>query len=389
MSAKAQKEKLLGTMLVIWFSIEIYIVILENCLPSSLMGTIIRYLTYCIFFLAMFFIEARCFNRSMMLFCLLYVGMVLFNAMLVSYRRYVIVEGICSFLSYLPMLVIVSSSSFNLEKTFHQWFTACCINTVALLFVWLLYLNGTVSYGVISVVTYTNVIVLFFLYQIKSENKIQLLLLLSLNFMVGLIWGSRMPSVAAFITFIFMFFYYGSFSKKKGLILIAGVFATILVLIFLTPILNEIIKVLHEFGFNSRSLELFVNDFGSKDLFEMSKSSGRENIWSIVSEFLRTNWIFPNGFGVVRALTGGNYYYAHNIFFDFLIVGGIFSIYFVLAIICKLINGHHRLSKHENFLILSFLIFFFLRSLTGASFLGDKYFVLSVALLFLYKKGTK
>lgn len=389
MNSRAQKEKLLGTMLVIWFNIEIYIVILENCLTNSLLGTLARYSTYLALFFVMLFIEKRRIDRSMFLFSFMYLGIVVFNIVLVTYRRYAIVEGICSFLSYLPMLVIVSSRNFNLENTFHQWYKACCINTVTLIFVLILYLKGTVSYGVISVVTYTNVVILYYLYILKLEKKRNLLLLLFFNFAVGLFWGSRMPSVAAAITMVIMFFYYGKFTRKKTLFLVTGILGVSVVFIFLFPLLNTTIAVLNEFGLSSRSLELLIKDYGNKNLIEMSQSSGREYIWDTVSAFLKSHWILPNGFGAIRALTNGKYYYSHNIFFDFIVVGGVFSIILILIVFIKLKNASHNYTAKEYFLVLAFLLFFFIRSLTGASFLSDKYFVLSVALLFLYKKGTK
>lgn len=374
--------------LIIWFSLDIYFTIIENILGASTITTILRYVTYMILSLWVILSNQGIFRKKIGQFFVIVACIVRVNSLLASWRRYVLVEAFTSLITAAPAFLIISNTKIDMRDYLKYCYPICIFHTILAIVIVILAKLEIVGYGVVATVTYSNIIILWFLYLKGIKKNIFNLSMVIINNIAGIIWGSRMPALASVVTMIFMWLFMTGKTKVCKMIWIIAMGSTFFSVLYrIENILNMIKHFLEVFNITSRSLEKFLFDIQSgNSLLGMMESSGREYIWETVFGYLKHNFVLPHGFGFVRYLTGGKYYYSHNIFSDFLILGGIFSTIFILLFLVKVREYKIRESKLNWEFLLSIIIFFLIRSITGAYFVSDKYSILAIGLVFFSKR---
>ena len=100
-------------------------------------------------------------------------------------------------------------------------------------------------------------------------------------------------------------------------------------------------------------------------------------------------FFLPGGFAAVRGITDGNVYFSHNFFLDIFVMFGIFAIPVIFLVIIQIYNLSKIVEKKVFLSFCSFVLFWFICSLTGAHFMSDSYAIVSWSILFFTNKQAK
>jgi len=214
---------------------------------------------------------------------------------------------------------------------------------------------------------------------IQKNIKATTIIFLIINLGVAAILGSRMVFVSSVLTAVLIFIIFARKNIKFYINLFLMSLLAVVVSYNLLNILTFMNETLGKIGIKSRNLYMFINQV--KGGFENSiVLSGRENIYPVISEYLKENTIFPSGFGVARKLTNEVYYHAHNFLLEIILIFGIIGCLVILvAALLKLKVLIKNIDFSENRIMLHILtvllISFFFRSLTGTYFMTDGIFL--------------
>lgn len=378
-------------LLVIWWYIPLIYNVIYSFFSYSFLA-LIKYIVYAVLFFFTTKINDYKFNKKFVLFIFSFIIFLLFNILAIDYRYYAMVEAITELLIFITPFYIVSLNYIFIRDIIvymHKYsifFTLFSI--LAILFSMFNLYNW--SYGRVSSVAVLNVIFLLYSTFYKHDKKKLTIICLIINIIAIAFFGSRMPLMATFIAFLYLYFNFNNISYlKKYISIVIFTILISIILINIKSILNSVAVIMNNYGLESRTINLLLNDLGNKSLIEMMMSSGREEIWPLAIDYILNNNGIPGGFGVMRNVTGGHIYFSHNLILDTFIMFGLLAIPLFSFISIKLKRLYSICDKNERIFISTIMIYFICTSMTGAHFLSDNYSVLFISLVLFYNNTSK
>lgn len=321
--------------------------------------------------------------KKVMIIIIFLIILMLINIALVLYYPYVIPVVINIVLySFLP-LFILTSSEFDYQIFMKMWEKFAIVFSLLFPLYWYLYMSKIASYFDLGFYAHINIVVLSYYFFIEKDRNVFSVLLIGMNFLIGIIIGSRMLLISSIVTVVIMILVLTKDKNIKHYIKIISSGA-LLVVVFnnLEKILVEIQNITQNYGIRSRNLNLFIAQLRGQDIQELS--SGRDGIYPLVIGYIKEHPILPSGLGVTRNLTNGQFYHAHNFFMESLLTFGTLGSLLILIWIVYRFILLVRFKKYDEYKFTLFLILsvaFLIRSLVGTYFLTDSFFLLAIGIL--------
>lgn len=323
-------------------------------------------------------------------FLLAYVLIVLVNVAVVSYKYYVVIDAFSGMAVFLPALLIISSSSFDLSDFLSVWRKFAFFITIVSPIAIVLMQKKVIDYGVFTYLNLPNCIVCS--YQIMTapkhdRSKKKSLIVALTNFAIILLFGGRMAAFAAAFS-IFLGYMISSsvmIYKKILTILFIGV-AGILIVNNINTILQYAEELLNKYNLSSRSFSLLVEQM--KTSGTNIHMSGRNIIYEEIVDYIADRGGLPGGFGVSLYVTNGKFYHPHNLFLQLTVMFGVFGgIFFILLTLHRLMRIKRSNLQFEYQFTLLILIEYLVVSFTGGSILNNFIAIIGVGMAFFYRRN--
>lgn len=321
-------------------------------------------------------------------FLLAYVLIAVINVITVSYKYYAGVEAFSGMAVFLPALLIISSSSFDLKDFLNVWRKYALYSTVISPVAIILMQNRVIDYGVFTYLNLPNCVI--FSYHIMSKPKgdkgrVSLLVLDLLNFFIILMFGGRMAAFAAGFSIFLGYMLSSSVKlyKKYILILFIGIFG-IIVINNLDILLHYFQVTLEKYNLNSRSISLLLEQLesGTTGVY----LTRRNVIYDEIVNYIINRGGLPGGFGVSLNLSNGQFYHPHNLFLQLAAMLGILgAVFFIAIILYRLILIRRTKLQLEYQFTLLLLIEYLVISFTGGSILNNYVAILGIGMIFFYR----
>lgn len=321
-----KKSMILANILVIYIYTPYFFNISKNILNLS---SIYNYAIYILLALVAIFVTMKI-NKKMIAFFIIFINLIIFNYIAVSYKHYVLVEGIQALIYMLVPSICISSDSFDLKKFVEKWLKFARCNLLLVILAVIFLKLRLVNYSIFTSICVPNIFIESYIL-LRENNKTKWSYInILFNIFIIAILGGRMA--AAISVFMFLFAYL--FSKKiniwKKIILV-------IVLIVLTYfLLNNLIEILYwlnqkliQYNINSRSINLLIKQLESNEIY----LTNRDYIYDVSWEYIKSKSGLPGGFGIPLYITSGKYYYTHNIILQFLTFFGSFGTIIIGGII--------------------------------------------------------
>lgn len=377
-------RRVLSILLALWVYTYAFFYFVPLIVPST---AILMYIWLVIIDILILVITRSLSNR-LFEFLIIYLTIALVNILVVSYKYYVAIEAFSGMAVFLPALLIISSSLFNLNDFLKIWYKFAIVATIFSPLAIILVQNKVIDYGVFTYLNLPNSII--FAYTILCTGKENIkkrvsLILAVANFFIILAFGGRMAAFsAAFSIFLaYMLSVYVEPIKKILIMLLIGI-TGIAILINLDAVLQDAQIFLNRYKLNSRSLTL---------LLEQTRTSGagiyltrRNIIYEEIFEYIKNRAGFPGGFGVSLNVSNGKFYHPHNLFLQLAVMFGIIGemlIFFLL--LYRLIKIKKNKMAYEYQFTLLVLIEYLVLSITGGSILNNFLAIIGVGMVFFYK----
>lgn len=291
---------------------ELAVIILLYLLPISYMSSIVipnAFLFYVekILFI-LFFIWTISFNKFRFSFrsiITILIPLILFlvNALLSKYPTYVLAILGNFIVIFIPTIYLIDNN-LKYKNIIDYWHKFSVVFTLLLPLFIGLYSLKKIGYYEVGLTTHINVIALAFSVSQKGK-KIDYVYLI-INILVGLVFGSRSVFLASIVLTIVIYVFFKKNKNFSFYLLISVLLAiSIYILNNLITILLMIQTLMIRFGITSRNLFLFIQQLSaqSTDIY----LSGRDSIYPVVIEHLKTANGLPEGVGIARILTNGQY----------------------------------------------------------------------------------
>lgn len=223
------------------------------------------------------------------------------------------------------------------------------------------------------------VIILFYFF--LTEKKILFGLLSLAGLIQVFLWGSR----GALVSFLLFVIFYLTFGDRKLFTVKKALLITLLSMIFLSLLNNNILIKLQSFinslGINSRTLDSIISG-------EITNDNGREFIQNTVLAFINNSPLVGYGAYSDRYWVG---HYSHNIFLELLMtfgipLGGMLIILFLIMVTFMLIKCKNI---HWKSLFIIFLSISMGRLFFSSSFWQESSFWIMLAIFVSYIKSIK
>lgn len=353
--------------------------------PSNI--SVLYYIALLLFAMILFCINRTKVNYMLIQFYLFYLVIIFVNAIIVPYKKFVLVEGLSSvIISWVPFYCI-SSFDMNLEKFLKRWRQIAIISSCFLFIVIFLYKYKLIHYGIFALFTVPSVLIFTWYYCNSNSYKGTNFLFILLNIFVTFSFGGRMAFLAELIIFIFSYLVFTKKSFKKIFVCLSTLIVGIISFYFMPVYLSFIRSILNSWGLSSRTLNLLIEQISSGALFKGMYYSHRDYIYSIAWDYITRHNGLPGGFAVIRHLTNDTYYIAHNMFLELSVAWGILGcITFLAFVIFRYTNYYKKYSNYDFRFIFMLGIFYFIYSFTGQSIFSSPYAMVTIALLFFRKK---
>lgn len=339
-------------------------------------------LLYLIFFVFLMVYKKFRIKKIVVIMVILCSILFLFNAFFSPYPTYVLPVYFNFIAIFLPVLLILSNEV-NYSLVFEIWGKFALV--FSLLLPLYIFLNqiGKIGYYEVGYVTHVNILFYAYLFSnLKQGRKIKNIILLLVNILCCFVFGSRSVLAAGVIVIILSFF---SFQKerKTSYYLVAFGLSAIAIYVYknLISLLMSLQALMNNFGFSSRNLILFIQQLNDKS--DGVYLSGRDGIYPLIFAHLENTNGFPEGVGMARVLTSGEYYHAHNFILEMLLTFGIILgfILLLLLMICFLLLLLKKNKSDRIKFCVILLISFFTRSMVGTYFLQDTIFIVGFCIL--------
>ena len=328
----------------------------------------------------------RCrFKKSFLLSLIGLITLSSLNVLLAKEQSYVIPDALNFFVFLIIPLYVMTSNKVDYKYLSKLLFNNAIFLTLLLPYFYYLRQNNYINYFDMGIVCHTSIICMGVHYATSSKNKFLDIIIVSINLIVGLIFGSRTVVLASVVVVIIAIIFQ---SKKKSLGYWISIVSIALIAIFFVYNIQEILMMISDIlqanNIRSRNINLFILQLQSNSITEVF--SGRNEIYPIIIDYLSLSGFLPSGFGMARVITNGNYYHAHNFILEiFLILGIPLSLLFFAVILNKI----SRLLKHNKYLkifIMLNLVSFSIRGVFGTHFITDTFLLIGLSCLIVLGK---
>ena len=355
------KSSILSVILILYIYTPFFINIMENSLKmSSIYGYIIYFNI-----LLIILITIKKVKKNVLLFFALFFLIIIINCIFVSYKKYVLVEGLQAFICMIIPCLCISSKYFDIDDFIKKWSKYALFNLFMILISIILLKLKMVNYSLFTSICIPNVFIMsYMIFQGNKKTRLWFINII-INIITLGIFGGRMAAVAALFMFVVSYLLSKNIKIWKKILLVMFLMVSIY---FIVINLNDILiwlreKMIH-YNIDSRSINLLIMQIKNKEIY----ITNRDYIYNACIEYIIDRHGLPGGFGIPLYITAGRYYYTHNIFLQFLTFFGIWGTIFVFEII--ILRYKTIINKLSNdckrflfFLIISYSII----GLTGSS----------------------
>lgn len=318
-----QISVVLAVILVIYIYVPYFANILENTFKVSALYEYIIYMLLAIIAIG----NTKRINKQGLTFLLVFCLIIAINLVTVSYWYYVFIEGIQALIGIAIPCLCISNNVFNLKIFVEKWWNFSRLNLPLVLLAVILLKLGLVHYSIFTSICVPNVFINSYMVLQGIEKRKWLYISVAINILVTALLGGRMSAVISMCMILFAYICSNQIDIWKKLIVVVGlvVFAYILIN-NLSDILYWVSEKLAHYGIKSRSVTLLINQIESNEIY----LTNRDYIYTACVEYIRRRGGAPGGFGIPLYITSGKYYYAHNVFLQFLTFFGIWGSLIVL-----------------------------------------------------------
>lgn len=320
-----QKSTILAIILVIYIYVPYFANILENTFKISSLYEYIIYMMLAIIAIG----TTMSMNKRVLTFLFVFCSAIIINYIVVPYRYYVFIEGIQALVGIAVPCLCVSNNIFDLRIFVEKWWKFSKLNLPLALVAVVLLKQGLVHYSIFTSICVPNVFIGSYMVLQGIEKRKWLYINVAINILVTAVLGGRMSAVISACMILFAYVYSGKIKLWKKLIIIVGLVVSAYILLNnLIDILYWVSQKLAQYGMQSRSVTLLINQIKSNEIY----LTNRDYIYTACVEYIRDRVGLPGGFGIPLYITSGEYYYAHNVVLQFLTFFGIWGTIIILGI---------------------------------------------------------
>lgn len=320
-----QKSTILAIILVIYIYVPYFANILENTFKISSLYEYIIYMMLAIIAIG----TTMSMNKRVLTFLFVFCSAIIINYIVVPYRYYVFIEGIQALVGIAVPCLCVSNNIFDLRIFVEKWWKFSKLNLPLVLVAVVLLKQGLVHYSIFTSICVPNVFIGSYMVLQGIEKRKWLYINVAINILVTAVLGGRMSAVISACMILFAYVYSGKIKLWKKLIIIVGLVVSAYILLNnLIDILYWVSQKLAQYGMQSRSVTLLINQIKSNEIY----LTNRDYIYTACVEYIRGSVGLPGGFGIPLYITSGEYYYAHNVVLQFLTFFGIWGTIIILGI---------------------------------------------------------
>ena len=321
-----QKSTILVTILVIYIYVPYFVNILENIFEISFLCEYIIYVGLAIIAIG----TTMSVNKRVLTFLFVLCIAIIINYMVVPYRYYVFIEGIQALVGIVVPCLCVSNNIFDLRIFVERWWKFSELNLPLVLVAVVLLKQGLVHYSIFTSICVPNVFIGSYMVLQGIEKRKWLYINVAINILLTAVLGGRMSALISACMILFAYVYSGKIKLWKKLIIMVGLVGMAYILLNnLIDILYWVSQKLAQYGMQSRSVTLLINQIKSNEIY----LTNRDYIYTACVEYIRGGVGLPGGFGIPLYITSGKYYYTHNIILQFLTFFGIWGTIIILGII--------------------------------------------------------
>lgn len=224
----------------------------------------------------------------------------------------------------------VSNNIFDLRIFVERWWKFSELNLPLVLVAVVLLKQGLVHYSIFTSICVPNVFIGSYMVLQGIEKRKWLYINVAINILLTAVLGGRMSALISACMILFAYVYSGKIKLWKKLIIMVGLVGMAYILLNnLIDILYWVSQKLAQYGMQSRSVTLLINQIKSNEIY----LTNRDYIYTACVEYIRGGVGLPGGFGIPLYITSGKYYYTHNIILQFLTFFGIWGTIIILGII--------------------------------------------------------
>lgn len=377
------KSRALSILLSLWVYTYALFYFVPLVIPST---TMLMYMWLIVIDILIIF-NSRRLSIRLFGFLLIYILIAVVNIAVVSYKYYAAIDAFSGMAVFLPALLVISSSLFDLEDFLIIWKKFAYIATIISPLAVVLMQNRAIDYGVFTYLNLPNCII--FSYNImtlpKGDKGKKFALFFDVaNVLVILLFGGRMAAFAAAFSIFFAYMISSSVKayKKIFIILLIGV-AGILVINNLNALLMQLQIVLNKYNLSSRSLFLLIEQMrtGGIGLY----LTRRNVIYEEITKYISDRGGLPGGFGVSLNISDGQFYHPHNLFLQLAVMFGVIGgVLFILLIMYRVIRIKKLNLQYEYQFTLLILVEYLVISFTGGSILNNFVAIIGIGMAFFY-----
>lgn len=323
-------------------------------------------------------------------FILIYTLIAIVNIVVVSYKYYAAIDAFSGMAVFLPALLIISSSVFDLEDFLIVWKKFAYVATIISPLAVVLMQNRAIDYGVFTYLNLPNCIIFSYIIMTlpKGDKGKKIALFFDVaNVLVILLFGGRMAAFAAAFSILLAYMISSSVKayKKILIILLIGV-AGIFVINNLNALLMQLQTVLNKYNLSSRSFSLLIEQMrtGGTGLY----LTRRNVIYEEITKYISDRGGLPGGFGVSLNISNGQFYHPHNLFLQLAVMFGVVGgVLFILLIMYRMIRIKKLSFQYEYQFTLLILVEYLVISFTGGSILNNFVAIIGIGMAFFYAGG--
>lgn len=320
-----QKSTILAIILVIYIYIPYFANILENTFKLSSLYEYIIYMILAIIAIG----TTMSINKRVVTFLFVFCLMIVINYFVVTYQHYVFIEGTQALIRITVPCLCVSNNIFNLKIFVEKWWKFSKLNLPLVLVAVVLLKQGLVHYSLFTGICVPNVFIGSYMVLQGIDKRKWLYINVAINVLVTAVFGGRMSAVISACMILFAYVYSDKIKLWKKIIIIVGLVVSVYILLSnLVDILYWISQKLAQYGMQSRSVNLMINQIKNNEIY----LTNRDYIYTVCIEYIRGRAGLPGGFGIPLYITSGKYYYTHHIILQFLTFFGILGTIIIFAI---------------------------------------------------------
>lgn len=321
------------------------------------------------------------FNSNTLLGYLILLICILVNIFISEIKQFVIPDAINLLIYSFVPIYLLTLRRIDMKYLVDKSLQFATYLAIALPYFYYLRQNGFINYFELGIVCHFIIILVLIDMMIKKTNIYLSYILLGLGSIIGLIYGSRTVVLASVACYIVSLFFNSEKNKLKYNLFVMSILG---LLIFLVSNLKTIVETLAlqlaSAGINSRNIVLLANMLESGSLDQVS--SGREDIYPVVINYILNHPLAPSGFGVSRVLTNGAFYHSHNFLLEiFLILGVPLGLFFLSWIILKIFKLYYQNIRITFTVVIILFVSFFVRGIFGTHLVSDQVFLLVIGFL--------